>query len=520
MGIDKPHKGRSATIIIASSTSKNINQADYVCDGVDDHIQINAAINTLSGLGAVDVKGNTEGTTKNQGGEILLLEGAFNITAPIVLSGKHNISISGMGSSTVINNLSTNGSHAIQCINESGSTSNRLTIKDILIKGNTDSGDGIHFENTNYETIENIFSQEHGANGLYIKAVDENHGADNKTISDSQFLFNDLHGISLDAIHDTLITSCHMEENDDAGIKYINTYNTIITGCNIEDNYGTYQVLATNAHWNQITGTCIEGSVSIGTGDSNNFFMDNCQIDNYLVLAAGTNNNLQINNCACAYLTISSTSYCKTKISNSELGMLGSITAYQLNINNSSFTYHSAAIITVTKALLNNNTITPVTGAQHIVAENLIISNSDFIGNNTLTINHIASSGIKTIISNCTSYQTNITVNGAAGNNQRTILEGNSFRLSGATVTLTNAHIVVIGNIIAGAGGLTINGADAANINGNHFLTLAAATVTLTLNNACVAPLLFATNTIKTAANFTLTDNSGLLEVAHNVNYS
>jgi len=74
------------SITIASSTSYNSIHADYTCDGVNDDIEINDAIQFL----------NT-----STGGIVYLLDGQFNISNWI--NGSSNVSIVGSGHSTIIN---------------------------------------------------------------------------------------------------------------------------------------------------------------------------------------------------------------------------------------------------------------------------------------------------------------------------------------------------------------------------------------------------------------------------------
>lgn len=81
---------RTATLVIAASNSsdKSKAQADYVCDGINDEVEINDAINVLATLG---------------GGSLVLLEGQFVLSSPIVV--KSNIELRGQGHSTVIRAL-------------------------------------------------------------------------------------------------------------------------------------------------------------------------------------------------------------------------------------------------------------------------------------------------------------------------------------------------------------------------------------------------------------------------------
>lgn len=80
---------RSATIVIAASNSsaKSKAQADYVCDGIADNVEIQAALDALPVTG----------------GEIKLLEGTYTLAATVTRA-IDNVTISGTGYSTYIQN--------------------------------------------------------------------------------------------------------------------------------------------------------------------------------------------------------------------------------------------------------------------------------------------------------------------------------------------------------------------------------------------------------------------------------
>jgi len=82
--IDAALASRGAgTLIVAAANSLRGAGADYVCDGTDDEVQINAAIDALSA-----------------GGKIVLLDGTFRLGAPIVMAP--TVHLKGQGSSTWI----------------------------------------------------------------------------------------------------------------------------------------------------------------------------------------------------------------------------------------------------------------------------------------------------------------------------------------------------------------------------------------------------------------------------------
>lgn len=80
MGIDKAPKRPPEIVIAASNSSaRSKRSADYVCDGIEDDIEIQTAINQLSTLG----------------GKLILLEGTFNIRNQIYPCSNINIELYG-----------------------------------------------------------------------------------------------------------------------------------------------------------------------------------------------------------------------------------------------------------------------------------------------------------------------------------------------------------------------------------------------------------------------------------------
>jgi len=105
---------RSNVVTVASSTWTG--QADYFCDGTDDDVEIQAAIDYVSSIG---------------GGSIILTGGDYNIAKTIIL--KNNIYLSGCGTSSV---LKWDGTTPIGFI----SSSVTAKISDITINGEDKNG--------------------------------------------------------------------------------------------------------------------------------------------------------------------------------------------------------------------------------------------------------------------------------------------------------------------------------------------------------------------------------------------
>ena len=80
----RKNASQSATFVVAASNSLHQGYADYVCDGTDDQVEIQAAIDAAYTAG---------------GGKVALLDGTYTITATI--TGKDYVDIEGMGFGTI-----------------------------------------------------------------------------------------------------------------------------------------------------------------------------------------------------------------------------------------------------------------------------------------------------------------------------------------------------------------------------------------------------------------------------------
>ncbi len=73
------------TVVVASKDSLQKDRADFTCDGIDDHIEIQQAIDAIPSVG----------------GMVTLLEGTFRFGDGVKIT-KDNVTIRGMGRSTVL----------------------------------------------------------------------------------------------------------------------------------------------------------------------------------------------------------------------------------------------------------------------------------------------------------------------------------------------------------------------------------------------------------------------------------
>ena len=125
------NEARIATLLVAASDSceNSKAQADSVCDGINDNMEIQAAINDLP----------------ISGGEVLLLEGSYSISDTIKIL-RSNVTIRGICGATKLTLANGNSCTVIQ-IGNGMVTAQNNQIVDIVIDGNKanqSAGYGIH----------------------------------------------------------------------------------------------------------------------------------------------------------------------------------------------------------------------------------------------------------------------------------------------------------------------------------------------------------------------------------------
>ena len=154
--------GRVATFTVAANgslaTSKA--QADYVCDGIDDQVEIQTAINALPG----------------SGGKVLLMEGRYNINTPPLNVNKGNVTLEGCGWGTELyypDNVMTGSAGTVQM--RIKAASNKFQMRNLKFngnQGNQPAGEtyGIYMEDTtlgNYR-FENLWLKDSYGDGVRL----------------------------------------------------------------------------------------------------------------------------------------------------------------------------------------------------------------------------------------------------------------------------------------------------------------------------------------------------------------
>ncbi len=138
---------RTATKVVAASNSSDLGkkQADYACDGTDDQVEIQAAIDAVDAVG---------------GGCVLLLEGNYSISDTIDVAS--NLIIRGMGTNTILTLADgVDDKHMFSNI-ELPRSRTHLTIENLRMEGNfantVGSSGGIFFEHSGVEQAVDHFT--------------------------------------------------------------------------------------------------------------------------------------------------------------------------------------------------------------------------------------------------------------------------------------------------------------------------------------------------------------------------
>lgn len=331
-GAEATHTGRAARFVIGTSAAGwTAEDCDYLCDGTADEVEINSAIAALP----------------SEGGEILLLDGTYNIKSTVSIT-KDNVKLSGNGRSTVLKRMwneltylgvvsivDTNGGCCIADLRIDGNKTNYAAGLNNGIcvsgEGNTvtgitsdnNDGVGISVSGDNNTIINNICNGNEGDAGIYVVNVNGNilsgnickenkgnlsHGirvtGDDNTIAYNICTGNTGPGVSLFGGDRNTVSSntCsnNTSDSDPEGIRVSGNYN-IITGNTCCGNRGTG--ISLRGAGNTVTGnSCASNGVEgilIDTSSSKNTLMGNTCVDNSvgICLKGSSKNSVTGNTC-------------------------------------------------------------------------------------------------------------------------------------------------------------------------------------------------------------------------------
>lgn len=294
-GAETIHTGRAARFVIGTSTAGWTEaDCDYLCDGTADEVEIKAAISALP----------------SGGGEILLLDGTYNISSSIAIS-KANVVLRGSGPSTVLKRMfnltSSNGVVAcsasnccIRSMNVDGnkvdysSDDNRaiyasqsatgIEIDDVIAKN---SYIGIALSGMAGGRMSNCTVQTTSARGVFIS------GASGIVLDGNFISGNGGNGITVERTEDIHILGNTISNTIDAGIAIdMESKRGIISGNTCDQPRDRESIIIYGAAF-VVTGNVV-GSISLGSGSKSNIVAHNI-LTSKDVSNSGTDNTVESN---------------------------------------------------------------------------------------------------------------------------------------------------------------------------------------------------------------------------------
>jgi parallel beta-helix repeat protein len=286
---DLPTGKKVARFVVGTSTAGwTSSDCDYLCDGTEDQVEINNAITALPATG----------------GEVVILDGTYNITAKIDIT-KDNVSIRGNGNATILKRMFnvTSAEGVITLTNRSGCKIANLQIDGNKTSYTNNNNHGIYLSSSSNNTVTGNTCDNNKGYGIYLY-----NSSNNNTVTGNTCDNNNNHGIYLYNSSNNTLTS-NTCDNNSSGI-YLNSSsnNNTVTGNTCDNN--TYGIrLASSSNNNTVTGnTCIRGTglttdytVSqhtiwlYGTDNSYNLISNNNCMGKAVTNEGGTGNTL-VNN--------------------------------------------------------------------------------------------------------------------------------------------------------------------------------------------------------------------------------
>lgn len=238
---------------MAASNSIDSENADYVCDGTDDQVQINAAIDNLPTIG----------------GSIYLREGTYVLSDNII--SKSNVALIGAGAATVLK-IKDSKNADMYVIYASGKVN--LLVQNLRIDGNRanqTSGNmyGVYFTGVENSKIVDCWVENLREYGIYL------HSSSNNTVTG-----NTIQGNSLDNSNNNTITSNTFQGNGQHGIYLTASSNNTVTGNTVQgnDNHGIY--LSSSSDNNTVSINMVVGNSQATDNTDNGIQVDNSNYNN------------------------------------------------------------------------------------------------------------------------------------------------------------------------------------------------------------------------------------------------
>jgi parallel beta-helix repeat protein len=295
---------KTQRFVIGTSTAGwTAADCDYLCDGTADQTEINAAITALPATG----------------GEIVILDGTYNITAKINVT-KDNVSIRGNGNATILKRMYNSATYegVITLTSRSG-----CKIADLQVDGNKSSytqfyNSGIYLDTSSNNTVTGNTCN-NNSYGIRLESSSNNNTVTGNICNNNEYGIrlgsssssntftgntcnSNNYGIYLGSSSNNTVTGNTCDNNNNYGIYLTNSSNNTVTGntCDNNNNSGIY--LGSSSSSNTFTGnTCNnnEYGIRLGSSSSSNTFTGNtCNSNNYgIYLDNSSNNTVTGNTC-------------------------------------------------------------------------------------------------------------------------------------------------------------------------------------------------------------------------------
>lgn len=278
-GPEGPRGYGFASFVVATYNSIDNENADFVCDGTNDHVEIQQAIDNLP----------------SGGGSVYLREGTYNIGATINLN--NNVTLSGAGAGTWLylannvdddviygtgldnllvadlriygNGANNTGGHGIYILNAW-----KFRIEDVWVE-NCDK-DGINLTFCWYSTVSNSILDGNGQYGITVAGASQN-----VNVVGNICFGNEYDGIYVDYSLWTTITGNTTEGNTYSGILLWHAEHNTVTGNTSQGNgeHGIY--LYSSSDNNTVTSNTCQGNSQYGiylrTSSGNTVTSNTCQ---------------------------------------------------------------------------------------------------------------------------------------------------------------------------------------------------------------------------------------------------
>ncbi|MCL0077395.1 right-handed parallel beta-helix repeat-containing protein, partial [Dehalococcoidia bacterium] len=251
--------GRTATLVVAASDSspQSKAQADFVADGVDDQVEIQAAIDALPA----------------GGGKVLLMEGTYNIVpdrmvaailTAISLYFRENVTLEGQGRGTILRTPTITDQHfvAILAVNAPRTTIRGLTI-DLNSSGSFATqivAQGISLIES--LTTDTIVTENKVFGGAYSENISLWRACYNAITNN--ILLDGADGVGLTEANGNLISNNLMRNAVTEAVDLIESGNNIIVGNVSEGNSHGVLIRGATSRGNVIKGNVIINSKSCG----------------------------------------------------------------------------------------------------------------------------------------------------------------------------------------------------------------------------------------------------------------